>query len=200
VTAEISQFEDIATGLLSAAEACAIVERCAPNWSEADCGNVVDVFRSWAWKALDARRRDDELKQWHNLLRQLISHFRGTATSEKLGVLRDLVDESIAVATPFPVSNVLNKKHVKELLQVLGSVHGGRLDRKSIGSRLRLEQANLARVLTLALTARLVVRSARGKSACFSITEFGMSQLGSRGTYSSACDANIIGCEIHTIP
>jgi len=177
VTAETSQFDEIATGLLSAAEARAIVERCAPNWTETDGGDVVDVFRSWAWQALDARRRDDELKQWHDLLRQLVSHFRGTAASEKLEVLRDLVYQSIAVAAPFPVSKVLNKKHVRELLQILRSAHSGRLDRKSIGSKLGLEQANLARVLTLASTAGLVVRSARGKNACFSITEFGMSKL-----------------------
>lgn len=133
------------------------------------------ALRSWVWKALDQRRRDQELRAWHDILGSastLMTRNGEIGLGEKIGALGELVSESLAVADAFGAIDVTKRQHVAEALAFLAA-NGGRARRAELGGHLDLAQCNLTRVLNMMYAAGLVERSAHGKEAIFALSRAG---------------------------
>lgn len=77
------------------------------------------ALRSWAWKALDQRRRDPELRDWHGIVEAcsaLMARHGQPALAEHLAAVGELLAESISVAEALPVADVARRRHVARAL------------------------------------------------------------------------------------
>jgi hypothetical protein len=109
------------------------------------------ALRSWAWKALDQRRRDAELRDWYDILTassSLMAQQGQRALAERLTGLGELLAEFLAVGEALDATGVTRRQPVAEALDLLGRC-GGQASRGAIGEQLALGQANLTRVLNL---------------------------------------------------
>jgi predicted transcriptional regulator len=134
------------------------------------------ALRAFAWKALDQRRRDPELREWDDLLgatATLMAQQGQPALAERLTALHELLSESVAVSETLAAQDITRRQHVAEVLDVLAS-KGGQANRSAIGAQLSLGQANLTRVLNLMLAAGLIERTSLGKEAVFSLSRNGL--------------------------
>src|SRR3954470_4854652 len=134
------------------------------------------ALRAWAWKALDQRRRDPELREWDDLLcaaAALMAQHRQPARAERLTALHELLSESVAVSETLAAQDITRRQHVAEVLDFLAS-KGGQPNRSAIGAQLSLGQANLPRVLNLMLAAGLIERTTLGKEAVLSLSRTGL--------------------------
>ncbi|MDO9712240.1 hypothetical protein [Paracraurococcus lichenis] len=137
-----------------------------------------DVYlslRSWAWKTLDQRRRDPELRDWYDILAAASSSMALSgqpALAERLTALGELLAESIAIAETLSVDEVIRRRHVVAALEFLER-RDGHANRADIAKHLSLGQANLTRVLNLMSAVGLVERTTLGKEAVFSLSRAG---------------------------
>jgi predicted transcriptional regulator len=134
------------------------------------------ALRAFAWKALDQRRRDPELREWDDLLcaaATLMAQHGQPALAERLTALHELLSESVAVSETLAAQDITRRQHVAEVLDILAS-KGGQANRSAIGAQLSLGQANLTRVLNLMSTAGLVERTTLGKEAVFRLSRSGL--------------------------
>jgi DNA-binding transcriptional ArsR family regulator len=133
------------------------------------------ALRAWAWKALDQRRRDPELREWDDILcaaASLMAQHGQPALAERLTALHELVGESIAVGEALAAQDVTRRQHVAEVLDFLAG-NGGQASRGAIGAHISLGQANLTRVLNLMTAAGLIERSMLGREAVFRLSRAG---------------------------
>src|SRR5919107_6069633 len=73
------------------------------------------ALRAFAWKALDQRRRDPELREWDDLLcaaASLMAQHGQPALAERLTALHELVGESIAAGEALAAHDVTRRRHV----------------------------------------------------------------------------------------
>ena len=135
---------------------------------------VYRALRAWTWKALTTRRYDAEVRAWRELVRASAAAVRSTreeAVAVKLSVLSDLLYESIAFAEHEPVSSILQRAHVRQILLRLSAHHPA--SRERLASALGLKDANLSRVLLLLTSAGLIEREQVGRAATFRLTRRG---------------------------
>ncbi len=134
------------------------------------------ALRAWAWKALDQRRRDPELREWDDILcaaASLMAQNGQPALAERLAALHELISESIAVGETLAAHDITRRQHVAEVLDFLAS-NGGQASRGAIGAHISLGQANLTRVLNLMTAAGLIERSMLGREALFRLSRTGL--------------------------
>lgn len=124
---------------------------------------------------MNDRRRDAELREWHELMTRTGDAIgrHHTAVSDQIRVLSELLQESISVSESKVVKAAMQRKHVKDVLRVLSEAADHRLERAVIFDRLDLEQANLTRVINLALDAGLIERSVQGRNVTLEMTRTG---------------------------
>ena len=135
------------------------------------------ALRAFAWKALDQRRRDPELREWDDLLcaaATLMAQHGQPALAERLTALHELLGESVAVSETLVAQDITRRQHVAERRCDFLASKGGQANRSAIGAQLSLGQANLTRVLNLMLAAGLIERTTLGKEAVFSLSRTGM--------------------------
>ncbi len=166
---------DVARGELSAAKARVAVSEALKEVTPNSVGQIYASLRAWVWKALNARRRDQELREWFDLLKRaahiLERDYRLFA--ERIATLHDLVYESIAVSEALPVHDLLRRSHVRDVIRMVAEAPDGRVTRSDLGQRLNLKQANLTRVLTMVCTAGLFERNIMGRTAVYQLTRAG---------------------------
>lgn len=134
------------------------------------------ALRAWTWRALDQRRRDPELLDWHDIIAaasSLMAQHGQPALAERLTALGELLAEPIAVGGTMAAADVTRHRHVAEALDVLGRC-GGHASRSAIGERLSLGQANLTRLLNLMVAAGLVEQSMLGREVVFGLSRGGL--------------------------
>lgn len=182
--------DDIALGDVAPALARAALSKALREGDPRTMQKAYAAVRAWVWKALDGRRRDPELREWFDVLKRLAAFLRtkDAALAERVVALHELVQESIAVSERFPVQSVLKRRHVRDVLKMLVSAPGGRVDRAGIGSGLGLKQGNLTRVLNMVTEAGLAERAAYGKQAEFQLTRAGEAVCRSLGFRKAAPD------------
>ena len=166
---------DIAAGEATPEQALAVLSEVLRRGEPTAAQQAYVSLRAWVWKALNARRRDPELRAWFDVLRRMAAFLktRDAALAERVATLHELVQESIAVAERLPVDDVIRKRHVKDIIAMLIAAPGERLDRAVIGERTGLKQGNLTRVLNMVADAGLAERTAHGKHAEFQLTRGG---------------------------
>jgi hypothetical protein len=176
---QTATLEDVALGDATPAEARIALSEALAERSPATMQKVYTALRVWTWKALNGRRRDDELREWFDILKRTRAYLadEDAALGERLQVLHDLIYESISVSEKLPVDEVLQRRSVKSLLMILAAAPNRQLDRAEIGKRLNLKQSNLTRILNLAALPGLVERTAYGKQAIFQMTQLGAEAL-----------------------
>lgn len=167
--------EDVGQAELTAAEALVPFKTALATLTSQTANDIYVALRSWLWKAINGRRRDDDLREWYSLMQRVAARVEQDHASiaSKIEVLQDLLYETIGVSEMLPQEDVLRRKHVRDLLVHL-SQSGNRLPREAIATLLSLRQANLTRVLNLALSTGLVERRAHGKQAWFELTREGL--------------------------
>jgi DNA-binding transcriptional ArsR family regulator len=161
----------IALGEASPAQAREALEAALGGAPESAC----TALRAFVWKALDRRRRDTELRDWYDLLRRVEGRLAaaGSPLAERVRVLGELIEESMAVAARLPVEQLTRRLHVEALLRLLAAEPPAGVERARLGEALGLAQANLTRVLNLVLAGGLVERVPHGKAAIIRLTPEG---------------------------
>ncbi|CAO4170372.1 MarR family transcriptional regulator [Methylorubrum aminovorans] len=175
--------DDIALGDVDPAQARAALSKAFGGSDPKVAQRVYTALRAWVWKAIDGRRRDPELREWFDVLRRAAAFLRtkDTTLADRVAVLHELVQESIAVSERLPSQEVLQRRHVREVLAMLVVAPDGRLDRAEIGRRLGLKQGNLTRVLNMVVEAGFAERTTHGKEAEFQLTRAGHEAAGRHG-------------------
>ena len=100
ITTQTAGLADISPGDASPAQAREILFSIFRQPTPDLLLDVYVALRAWVWKALDQRRRGPELTAWSDLLgiaSSLMAQNGQPALGERLGALRELVGESIAV-------------------------------------------------------------------------------------------------------
>lgn len=176
VMEEFAALDEIAFGDMTAADAHRVIVPHLTDLTEKRAQRIYTVLRSWLWKALNERRRDEDMREWFNVLRSVSAYFlkRAPMHAERIRVLYELLHESISVPEVMPTEEILQRSHVREILLLLHASRSKSRERSFIGEQLDLKQANLSRVMNLLLSNGLVDRVVSGKSASFKLTVDGL--------------------------
>ncbi len=169
------QFDEIAMGELTPEAAQRIIGPILKEGDKEQLQLAYTALRAWTWKAMNERRRDEELRVWHQLLRGYSTYLlkRDPCFAARLQVLYELVYESISISEVLPVAEVLNRTHVAKALVALLRSNGYRMERDQMRHILQINQGNLTRVMAMALASGLVTRSSSGKAAQYTLTAEG---------------------------
>ncbi|WP_316227109.1 hypothetical protein [Bradyrhizobium sp. SZCCHNS3052] len=134
---------------------------------------------AWLWKALDGRRRDQELREWYDILRRCSATVaeKNPAYGERFKAFYDLLDMSIATSAVSDAGKILSRQHVINVLKILQKAGGAPVEKATIAQELGLGAENLSRVLHMMGNARLLERTTYGKKAFFAITREGRRAL-----------------------
>jgi DNA-binding MarR family transcriptional regulator len=149
--------------------------------SDLSARRVLTAFRSWVWKALDDRRRDEELRGWFDLYRKVNAALSRDfpIIAAQIQILYELIYESISVSEMRSTDEVMSKKHVVELLRYVKECQGSICERDQAGRDLGLNQSNLTRVLNLATQGGLVEKSMNGRKVLLRLSRAGQERLAS---------------------
>jgi predicted transcriptional regulator len=174
--------EKIELGEASASEARLVVSELLKEGSDTSYARLYSALGAWLWKALDGRRRDDELRQWFDIVRRASAALstRNAAYAERLRAFYDLLEMSIATSEVADASEILNRQHVVAILKLLQAAGERPLEKAAIARELGLKPANLSRILHMMANARLVERTTYGKEAHFCMTRDGATALAKR--------------------
>ncbi|WP_194473245.1 hypothetical protein [Bradyrhizobium sp. CCBAU 51753] len=173
------ELERIETGEATAQEARSAVAALLKEGSERSLRQLYSTLAAWLWKALESGRRDQELCEWFDIFRRasVSPAVRDTPYVERLRAFYDLLDMSIAVSRVVDPSEVLRRQHVVAILGLLRRLGPRPVEKATIARKLKLQPANLSRVLHMMGNARLVERTSHGKQAHFGITREGANAL-----------------------
>ena len=168
--------ERIETGDVDVTEARTLLQRALAKRRDDDAASeVFSSLRSWTGRMLRSSASGDDLRAWHALFKATAAQFRGPLRDWclRIDVLADLVHERVGMAEARAPADVLDRRHVRRILELVVAAPNGRIDRAQLGRLLGLEQANLTRVCTLMLDAGLIVRREEGRSVYFEPTATG---------------------------
>lgn len=145
---------------------------------------VLRALELWTWRAVDTRRRDTQLRDWHGVLRQTAARVardgivppsvRRDVLCARIEVMARLISRSIEAAASLEedVASTLAKAHVRTIIELLARP-GKPVGRAAIKKATNLKDANLSRVLGDMTRANLVARKLSGREASFALTETG---------------------------
>ncbi|MET4214212.1 hypothetical protein [Bradyrhizobium sp. LA2.1] len=168
-------FDEIALGEASPSEARQVIRAALKEGGGRTAESIYRAMRAWTWKCLSDGRRDDELRSWHELIARTSAYLEPDhrTFADKLTTLKELVSESITAGERLPVSEVLQRGHVREILMEIHGAPLRRVYRIALLRQFGLGQANMSRVLNMMSTAGLIRRTSYGKHAAFTLTPTG---------------------------
>ena len=136
-------------------------------------------IRSWTWKALDRRRRDDELREWVDLLTRAQAFFsaRFVELGAKFEALSELIHESIAVGELGVADDPFRRKHVSRIMHTLEERSSDWLDRAVLMKTLDLKPANVTRLMALVIDMGWVEQSMVGREAKYRLSSGGSAKM-----------------------
>lgn len=173
--------DGLADGSISAAEARKAIASLPKRLDGSEASALYAGFRAWTWKVLNEKRRDDELREWVDLIsRARVRLGVDSKRDHQFETLAELVTESIAVAVRLPVTKVIAKRHVRDLLNLLGEQPEHRASKKVLMKELGLSGPNLTRVTNLLTPAGLVDIERVGRETWYSLSRRGAEEVGKR--------------------
>src|SRR6478752_1562218 len=115
---QVAGLNSIARAEASAAQARETLLAVLGQPSEELLQDTYLALRAFAWKALDQRRRDPELREWDDLLAAatLMAQHGQPALAERLTALHELLGESVAVSETLAAHDITRRQHVAEVL------------------------------------------------------------------------------------
>lgn len=171
--------EKVETGEATASEARHVISELLKEGSEKSLERLYATLGAWIWNTLESRRRDQELREWFDILRRISATLgaRNTAYAERFRAFYDLLHMSINTSKLARPSKVLHRQHVVPILRLLRDTPSRQMEKAAIAKRLHLRDANLSRILRLMTNARFVERTTQGKFALFALTRGGLLEL-----------------------
>lgn len=171
--------EKVEAGEATASEARHVISELLKDGSEKSLERLYATLGAWVWNTLESRRRDQELREWFDILRRISATLgaRNTAYAERFRAFYDLLHMSINTSKLARPSKVLHRQHVVPILRLLRDTPSRQMEKAAIAKRLHLRDANLSRILRLMTNARFVERTTQGKFALFALTRGGLLEL-----------------------
>jgi DNA-binding MarR family transcriptional regulator len=163
--------EDLALGEVTLEEGAKTVRTALASLDAESAHDLYDALRSWLWKTLEARRRDDELSGWMDVISRASARLADESRelSIKLEGFMELLHASIMTAGAARHRDSLERKHVKDALRFIYQ-NRGRVARKQLMDTLKLKPANLSRVMTPLVDDGLVMREVEGREISYRLT------------------------------
>lgn len=163
---------------LSGEEARELVASLPRNLDDRQAARLYGVLRAWTWRALDQRRRDDELREWVDLVRRARLRIKNSPRrQDQLETLAELLSESVAVAVRLPLEEVLAKRHVPETLLLLDGADGEPMSKRQLMDALGVEQSNLWRIIKLLEPTGLVESEKSGRERLYRLSRAGQTEV-----------------------
>lgn len=171
--------DEIALGDMHAPDAEQVIKVHLKNLDERVAWRIYTVLRSWVWKALNERRRDEDLRRWYNIIRATSIRFLdGDFVTPAYGLraLYELIDESITVSEKVDISSFFSRAHCVDIMIYILGMDNYRVSRRALLDKFRLKQPNLTRVMNMLLAANFVEKRAVGKSVYYRFTQEGLAE------------------------
>lgn len=170
--------EAIATASVTPAEVFASLrEPLLASEDGALAEKMYEALRGLVWNVVSSREGGDQLNAWTDVvlkIRQLL-RTKASPIAERFTVLADFLDQSLRFSKLHPASELLARKHVRTVLEVL-LAHQGTVTRAKIAERVGLRDANMSRVLANLASAGWIKRRTEGREVVVSLTEEGKAQ------------------------
>lgn len=168
--------EDIAIGEADLATASKTISTCLKQIDDDIAHELYGALRAWLWKALEARRRDEDLSGWIDIIGRVSSHLsdRWNVLAIKLDGFAELLQASIMLASAPQRRDLMSRKHVREMLSTI-YIANGRLKRQTLVQLLGLKDANLTRVAAPLQDEGWIQREVVGRDVFYRLTEKGKS-------------------------
>ena len=172
---EATALEDIAIGEVPLTIASATIAKLLERLDDRTAHALFEALQSWTWKTLDARRRDDDLIGWTDVVARVASFLASDwgALAVKLEGYVDLLHTSVMVAATSETRSPLERKHVRTILLNLAGA-GGRMRRTELRDQVGLKEANLSRVMAPLQDMGWIARQLDGREANYKLTESGL--------------------------
>jgi DNA-binding MarR family transcriptional regulator len=165
------ELENLALGDVTLEEGVASLTALLGQLDESLAESLYAALRSWTWKALEARRRDDELAGWMELIGRVGANIREFSPNNaiKLEGFLELLYASVMTAAAATQRNPLDRKHVRDALVSIRQ-SGGRMRRADLLEMMALKKANLSRVMTPLQDDGYVAREVQGREIFYGLT------------------------------
>lgn len=146
---ETASWDEIALGGCSAGEAQAVIRSAVDRLTTERARQMYEALRAWTWKALNHRRRDKDLCEWHEVLRatDAILSREHPEIAARVATLSELIYESIAVSETFASVDALARPYVQDVLIYLS--RSGPATDDAISARTGLALASVRLILNL---------------------------------------------------
>lgn len=133
-----------------------------------------EAFRSLVWNVVSSREEREDITAWTDVILKIRQLLRTKASplAERFTVLADLLDQSRRFGKFHPAGELLGRKHVRTVLEVLLR-HHGTAPREVIAEKVGLRDANMSRVLANLASAGWIKRRSEGREVVVSLTEEG---------------------------
>ena len=163
--------EDLALGDVTLEQGASTVRAILARLTFEKSHELYEALRSWLWKSLESRRRDDELSGWLDVFSRASSGIEGHSKdlAVKLEAFMELLQASIMTSHAAEGRDPLERKHVRAALRLIYR-GGGRIRRKELMEELRLKAANLSRVMTPLQDDGFVMREVEGREVLYRLT------------------------------
>lgn len=170
--------EAVAIGSIPPADAFAkLREHLMTSDNAAGVEKTYEALRGLVWSVVSSRDGGDHLNGWTDVvlrIRQLL-RTKSSPIAERFTVLADLLDQSFRFSKLHSSAELLTRKHVRAVLEVLLANHGT-ATRATISARLGLRDANMSRVLSNMASAGWIKRRPDGREVIVSLTDEGKAQ------------------------
>lgn len=166
--------DDIATGEATLESGAAAITHVLDHLDDENVDELFSALRSWVWKTLESRRRDDELVDWIDLFGRVAAYLENQwgALATKLEAYVELLQASVMVAGAAATSDPLKRKHVRTILSLVYR-SGGKLRRQQLLEGVGLKDANLSNIIAPLRDRGWIQREMDGREAIYRLTERG---------------------------
>jgi len=173
-----ASIEQLALGELSPAEGAQIVLKGLGEGRERLREEIYLALRSCVWKALDGRRRDEDLNAWMEVVSRAASRI-GEDLSPRLEAFVELLQISSMSAGVERSRDPLEGRHARRFLVILREANG-RMAKKGLMRATRLKGSTLTQAMAPLIDRGLVAREITGREVEYLLTREGRAEIDRR--------------------
>lgn len=167
--------EQLSHGELTPSEGMAIVKQAFAAKAARTKYELYVALRSFVWKALEARRRDDEIDAWADLITRASGKMDGDF-SAKLIAYVELLQMSAMAAETEKAHKPLESRHARKISSILRHAPGP-VSKKRIKTAMNLKDSTLTQIMAPLIDFGLVERRMVGREAEYELTAKGRADV-----------------------
>ncbi len=169
---ETAHWDDISLGIATPGEARALIRSGVENLTAETAQRIYEALRAWVWKALNQRRRDPELREWHDVIRSTRAVLSDTFPdlAARVATLADMIYESVMVAETFETSDIVDRPYVQTIVLLL---RAGALSLEALAEEARMPVDRIKLIVNMMTYAGLVTWARRGHSPVLTLSSAG---------------------------